>query len=79
MRGHDEQTAHLFSYLSPEQRVPANHPLQAIRQMTDRVLATLSPMFMRMYSNIGRPSIARKSCSVRCCSRCCTRSTASGC
>jgi transposase len=58
MRGHDEQTGHMFSYLSPEQRVPADHPLRAIRQMTDLVLAKLSPKFTRMYSNIGRPSIA---------------------
>lgn len=58
MRGHDDQAAHLFSYVSPEQRVPADHPLRAIRQMTDRVLATLSRKFTRMYSDIGRPSIA---------------------
>jgi transposase len=58
MRGHDDQAAHLFSYVSPEQRVPADHPLRTIRQMTDRVLATLSPKFARMYSDIGRPSIA---------------------
>jgi transposase len=58
MRGHDEQTGHMFSYLSPEQRVPADHPLRAIRQMTDRVLAKLSPQFTDMYSSIGRPSIA---------------------
>ena len=58
MRGHDEQTGHMFSYLSPEQRVPADHPLRAIRQMTAGVLAKLSPKFTRMYSKIGRPSIA---------------------
>src|SRR6266699_3215255 len=58
MRGHDDQAAHLFSYVSPEQRVPADHPLRAIRQMTDRVLAKLSRKFTRMYSDIGRPSIA---------------------
>src|SRR5712664_4195398 len=58
MRGHDDQAAHLFSYVSPEQRVPADHPLRAIRQMTDRVLAKLSRKFTRMYSEIGRPSIA---------------------
>lgn len=58
MRGHDEQTGHMFSYVSPEQRVPADHPLRAIRQMTDRVLARLSQKFTRMYSPIGRPSIA---------------------
>ena len=58
MRGHDEQTGHMFSYLSPEQRVPSDHPLRAIRQMTDRVLAKLSRKFTAMYSKIGRPSIA---------------------
>ena len=58
MRGHDEQTGHMFSYVSPEQRVPADHPLRAIRQMTDRVLTRLSQKFTRMYSTIGRPSIA---------------------
>ena len=57
MRGHDDQAAHLFSYVSPEQRVPANHPLRPIRQMTDRVLAKLSAKFDGMYSEIGRPSI----------------------
>jgi transposase len=48
----------MFSYVSPEQRVPADHPLRAIRQMTDRVLVRLSQKFTRMYSTIGRPSIA---------------------
>lgn len=57
MRGHDDQAAHLFSYVSPEQRVPADHPLRPIRKMTDRVLATLSRKFATMYSDIGRPSI----------------------
>jgi len=57
MRGADEQTADMFSYLSPEARVRADHPLRAIRQMTDQVLRELSPRFDRMYSDIGRPSI----------------------
>src|SRR3989449_1556338 len=57
MRGPDEQTNHMFSYLSPEQRVRADHPLRAIRAMTDRVFADLSPRFSKMYSEIGRPSI----------------------
>lgn len=57
MRGADEQTSHLFSYVSPEQRVPKHHPLRAIRQMTDRVLAALSPKFTAMYAKMGRPSI----------------------
>ena len=38
MRGHDEQTTHMFSYLSPEQRVPADHPLRAVRALTDEAL-----------------------------------------
>ncbi len=57
MRGPDEQTADMFSYLSPEARVRADHPLRAIRRMTDQVLQELSPRFERMYSDMGRPSI----------------------
>src|ERR1700716_1771663 len=57
MRGPDDQTNHMFSYLSPEQRVRADHPLRVIRAMTDRVFAELSPRFTKMYSDIGRPSI----------------------
>ena len=47
----------MFSYLSPEQRVPADHPLRAIREITDIVLKQLSLAFSQMYSKIGRPSI----------------------
>ena len=57
MRGDDEQSGHLFSYLSPEQRVPADHPLRAIRTMTDEALRRLSPRFETMYAQTGRPSI----------------------
>ena len=57
MRGPDDQTSGMFSYLSPEQRVRPDHPLRAIRRMTDQVFATLSPRFTKMYSDIGRPSI----------------------
>src|SRR5438874_12584533 len=57
MRGPDEQTSGMFSYLSPEQRVRADHPLRAVRRMTDQVFASLSPRFTHMYSTIGRPSI----------------------
>ena len=57
MRGPDEQTKDMFSYLSPEQRVRPDHPLRAIRQMTDDVLRSLSRRFTKMYSDIGRPSI----------------------
>src|SRR5215469_10162976 len=57
MRGQDVQQAAMFSYLSPERRVPADHPLRQIREMTDRILVELSPCFSSMYSEIGRPSI----------------------
>ena len=57
MRGPDEQTSHMFSYIVPEHRVRQDHPLRPIRRMTDEVLATLSPRFDAMYSDIGRPSI----------------------
>jgi len=57
MRGPDEQTSQMFSYLSPEQRVRADHPLRAIRAVTDRVFKELSPRFTKMYSDMGRPSI----------------------
>ena len=58
MRGGDIQQTAMFSYLSPEQRVPIDHPLRAIRLSTDRILAELSPVFDTMYSEIGRRSIA---------------------
>jgi len=48
----------MFSYLSPEQRVPTAHPLRPIRAMVDEALKSLSPGFNRIYSAFGRPSIA---------------------
>jgi len=57
MRGDDQQTGHLFSYVSPEARVPADHPLRAVRRMTDGALRTLTPALDRLYSDTGRPSI----------------------
>ena len=56
MRGADEQSGSMFSYLSPEERVPQDHPLRAIRRMTDRALARLSPRFGTLYVKFGRPS-----------------------
>src|SRR5262245_11028597 len=57
MRGDDRQQVAMFSYLSPEQRVPADHPLRPIRQMVDEVLRGLSPQFAALYARTGRPSI----------------------
>src|ERR1700752_4080443 len=58
MRGTDTQESGMFSYLSPEERVPEKHPLRAIRRMTDEVLKGLSAKFNELYSATGRPSIA---------------------
>src|SRR5512142_1113872 len=58
MRGQDTQQAGMFSYLSPEERVPATHPLRPIRQYVDTALTALSPQLERLYARTGRPSIA---------------------
>jgi transposase len=58
MRGPDTQQSSMFSYLSPEERIPSSHPLRPIRTMVDAVLAELSARFEGMYSALGRPSIA---------------------
>src|ERR1700683_1722536 len=57
MRGPDHQQSAMFSYLSPEQRVPSDHPLRAVRQMADTILAQLTQVFSKMYSDIGRRSV----------------------
>src|SRR5262249_19254903 len=57
MRGSDERSDSMFSYVSLEARVPPDHPLRAIRGITDRALARLSPQLGRLYINFGRPSI----------------------
>jgi transposase len=57
MRGPDIKQSAMFSYLSPEQRVPADHPLRKVRQITDQILKSLSSVFGRMYSEVGRRSI----------------------
>jgi transposase len=56
MRGIDTTQSAMFSYVSPEQRV--DHPLRTIRPLCDVALKALSREFDRMYSDVGRPSIA---------------------
>ena len=58
MRGDDLHQDGMFSYISPERRVPQDHPLRPIRKMVDQILVELSPRFKKLYSNTGRPSIA---------------------
>ena len=57
MRGTDQQQNHVFSYISPDERVRKDHPLRPIRTMVDQILKQLSPQFDRMYAKVGRPSI----------------------
>jgi transposase len=58
VRGTDEQTGALFSYLSPEALVSSDHPLRSIRPLVNSALERLSPQFSRLYSPGGRASIA---------------------
>src|SRR5207245_4070878 len=58
MRGKDERQLDVFSYISPEQRVPQDHPLRSLRAMTDEALRGLQPRFNKLYAKTGRPSIA---------------------
>ena len=57
MRGHISPQSHLFSYFSPEERVPAKHPLRSIKAYTDAALVEIRPLLDGIYSEIGRPSI----------------------
>jgi transposase len=58
MRGHDEQQESIYSYVSPEKRIPSDHPLRRLRGMVDAALQQMSPQFAELYSHYGRASIA---------------------
>jgi hypothetical protein len=53
MRGDDEQQLDVFSYVSPEQRIPADHPLRPVRAMADEAMRDLKPCFSELYSQYG--------------------------
>ena len=57
MRGEDQRSEGFFSYVRLETRIPADHPLRAIRELVDAALAELSRDFNRLYAREGRPSI----------------------
>ena len=57
MRGEDEQQGAVFSYINPEDRIPRDHPLRAIRAIVDRSLQELWAHFEALYARRGRPSI----------------------
>ena len=58
MRGTDETSGSLFSYVDLEERVPARHPLRKIRRVVNDALASMDAEFARLYAADGRPSIA---------------------
>jgi transposase len=58
MRGTDEASGSLFSYVDLEARIPARHPLRKIRQVVNDALASLDGEFSALYIDFGRPSIA---------------------
>lgn len=57
MRGSDYDQSAMYSYLSAEERIPADHPLRPVREMSDRALRELSPRFATLYSSLGRRSV----------------------
>lgn len=89
MRGGEDQTGALFSYVDLEARVPTMHPLRTIRGIVDAALVELSPTFSGLYARMGRPSVppeqllratlrrgSWRSCSTdRRCGGCCRAST----
>jgi transposase len=58
MRGFDSHQDGMFSYLSPADRVPPDHPLRPIKEMVNQALSDLWDEFQAMYAKVGRPSIA---------------------
>ena len=57
MRGKNSKQSSMLCLMSPEDRVPADHPLRAIKKLADEALAALSPTFDEMYGSTGRPSV----------------------
>ena len=57
MRGEDRTSGALFSYVDVEARIPAQHPLRAMRRLTNAALSELDPRISALYEGIGRPSV----------------------
>lgn len=57
MRGRADDQGKIFTYFDPESRIPADHPLRALKTFVDRALLRLSAEFDRLYGTTGRPSI----------------------
>jgi hypothetical protein len=69
MRGDDHQQEGMFSYISPEKRVPADHPLRPIRKMVDEILKEMSPKFAKLYSEWDAHPLRLNVCFGLCCCR----------
>ena len=70
MRGGDDRSGALFSYVDLEARIPKKHPLRAIRTIVNQALADMNAEFEAMYSRFGRPRLRPRSfCGFRCCRR----------
>jgi transposase len=57
MRGKLDRQITMLSSLTPDQLVPQGHPIRQIKPIVDHALSELSPVFNRMYADMGRPSI----------------------
>ena len=79
MRGSDPKQDGMFSYVSPEQRVPAEHPLRPLRTMVDDILKEMSPRFAKLYADRGGRRFHPSGYCAPCCCRSYTRCAASGC
>jgi hypothetical protein len=79
MRGEDQRSGSLFSYVDLEARVAADHPLRPIRMIVNDALNELSGAFAALYSGLGRPSIPPERLLRDCCCRRSIRSARSGC
>ena|ERR1035437_4026890 len=58
MRGADQKQSAMFSYITLAQRIPADHPARQIRVLVDRALERMDAELEKLYSDMGRPSIA---------------------
>jgi len=58
MRREDLRQDQLLSYVSIDERIPANHPLRKLRVVVNAILASMNGAFAPLYSDVGRPSIA---------------------
>jgi transposase len=57
MRGDVNQQITMLTAITPDHKVPKDHPIREIKAIVDRALQELSPVFNTMYAKVGRPSI----------------------